>query len=104
MPNSDQNRGIADLPLFAAGPQTPLDGPTTREAKTAAKRLTVSELTARIRGVIEPSFPQVWVQGEVSNYRPAASGHAYFSLKDASSNLSAASFGWGARKRAFDLK
>lgn len=65
---------------------------------------TVSELTAQIRGVLEPSFTQVWIQGEVSNYRPAASGHAYFSLKDQGSAISAAVFGWGSRRRGFDLK
>ncbi len=62
--------------------------------------LTVSELTARIKGVIEPSFPQVWVKGEVSNYRPAASGHAYFSLKDQDSTISANFFGWAAKSRS----
>lgn len=69
--------------------------------------LTVSELTARIKGVIEPSFTQVWVKGEVSNYRPAASGHAYFSLKDHDSTLSANFFGWAAKSRGkggFELR
>lgn len=65
---------------------------------------TVSELTAQIRGVLEPSFTQVWIQGEVSNYRPASSGHAYFSLKDQGSSISVAAFGWGSRRRGFDLK
>jgi exodeoxyribonuclease VII large subunit len=61
-------------------------------------------LTTQIRGVLEPSFIQVWVQGEISNFRPAASGHVYFSLKDQNACISAAIFGWGARKRSFDLK
>ncbi|OFZ22391.1 MAG: hypothetical protein A2X94_00065 [Bdellovibrionales bacterium GWB1_55_8] len=66
---------------------------------------TVSEITAKIRGVVEPAFQQVWVQGEISNCRPASSGHAYFSLKDAQASISAAAFGWGARKkRTFELK
>ncbi|MBI2712563.1 MAG: exodeoxyribonuclease VII large subunit [Bdellovibrio sp.] len=68
------------------------------------RRFTVSELTARIRGVLEPSFGLVWVQGEISNYKPASSGHVYFSLKDGGANISAAVFGWGARRRSFDLK
>jgi exodeoxyribonuclease VII large subunit len=42
--------------------------------------------------------------GEVSNYRPAPSGHAYFSLKDSGACISAAAFGWGARRRNFELK
>jgi len=68
------------------------------------KHWSVSDLTARIRGTLEPAFMQVWVQGEVSNYRPAASGHAYFSLKDQGACISAAMFGWGARKKGFELK
>ncbi|MGE0615735.1 MAG: exodeoxyribonuclease VII large subunit [Bacteriovoracia bacterium] len=63
----------------------------------------VSELTARIRGVLEPPFKRVWIRGEVSNFRPAASGHLYFSLKDAQASISAALFG-GMRGIKFDLK
>ncbi len=48
---------------------------------------TVSELTARIRDVLEGEFPDVWVQGEISNLRAAPSGHFYFTLKDASAQL-----------------
>jgi len=44
--------------------------------------LTVSELTRKIRSLLEASFPQIWVQGEISNFRNPASGHMYFSLKD----------------------
>jgi exodeoxyribonuclease VII large subunit len=80
-----------ELPLFA-------------QAKAQPKHLTVTELTNRIRGIVEPAFLQVWIQGEVSNYRPTASGHAYFSLKDSQSMVSAAIFGWGARKKKFELK
>lgn len=83
-----------DLPLF--NNQQPLDGP---------KHWSVSELTTKIRGILEPAFHEVWVQGEVSNYRPAASGHLYFSLKDSGSSISAAIFGTGGRKKIlFDLK
>src|SRR5262245_29643739 len=44
--------------------------------------LTVSELTARIKGTLEERFPAVWVEGEISNLRAPSSGHAYFTLKD----------------------
>ncbi len=43
---------------------------------------TVSELTEQIRELLEREYPSVWVQGEVSNFRPAPSGHLYFTLKD----------------------
>jgi exodeoxyribonuclease VII large subunit len=43
---------------------------------------TVSDLTARIRDLLARSFTDIIVQGEVSNCRPATSGHIYFTLKD----------------------
>jgi exodeoxyribonuclease VII large subunit len=47
----------------------------------------VSELTERIGELIETAFPDVWVEGEVSNFRAAQSGHLYFTLKDARSQI-----------------
>ena len=49
------------------------------------------------RNLLEQSFPLFWVSGEVSNFIRAASGHWYFSLKDAGAQISCAMF--GARKR-----
>ena len=46
------------------------------------RSLTVSELTARIRDLLAKNFPDVSVEGEVSNCREAQSGHIYFTLKD----------------------
>ncbi len=43
---------------------------------------TVSELTGRIRELLAAAFPGVWVEGEISNFRDAQSGHLYFTLKD----------------------
>jgi exodeoxyribonuclease VII large subunit len=82
-----------DLPLFRSG--TPDQAPAP---------LSVSELTGRIKSSLEKGFLDVWVKGEVSNLKPASSGHLYFSLKDADATLSAAAFGWGRRKNAFQLK
>jgi len=42
----------------------------------------VSELTARIRDLLSRNFTDITVQGEISNCRPATSGHIYFTLKD----------------------
>lgn len=50
--------------------------------------LSVTELTARIRRLLEPKFASVRVEGEVSNARPAVSGHVYFNLKDAKASIS----------------
>ena len=43
---------------------------------------TVSDLTVRIRDLLSKNFTDIFVQGEISNCRPAASGHIYFTLKD----------------------
>jgi exodeoxyribonuclease VII large subunit len=48
---------------------------------------TVTELTQRIRSVIEGSFPVLWVQGEISGHKLHTSGHQYFTLKDENSQL-----------------
>jgi exodeoxyribonuclease VII large subunit len=50
---------------------------------------TVSELTRQIKGLVEQGFDGLWVEGEVSNFKAAASGHMYFSLKDAGAQLKA---------------
>ncbi|HEY75447.1 MAG TPA: exodeoxyribonuclease VII large subunit, partial [Thermoflexia bacterium] len=50
---------------------------------------TVSQLVGRIRETVEtdPLLMDVWVEGEVSNFRQAVSGHCYFTLKDAGAEL-----------------
>ena len=50
--------------------------------------LTVSEVTARVRRLLEQQFGAVAVTGEVSNLRAQSSGHVYFTLKDAGAQLS----------------
>ncbi|HEV2234216.1 MAG TPA: exodeoxyribonuclease VII large subunit, partial [Terriglobia bacterium] len=62
------------------------------EFTTQRKILSVSELTLRVKGLFEKNFAEVWVEGEVSNFRPASSGHLYFTLKDATSQLRAVCF------------
>ncbi|HEX5424961.1 MAG TPA: exodeoxyribonuclease VII large subunit [Candidatus Acidoferrales bacterium] len=47
----------------------------------------VSDLTQQIGNLLEGHFPDVWVEGEVSNYRPAQSGHLYFTLKDSRAQI-----------------
>ena len=43
---------------------------------------TVTEITRDVRAILEAAFETAWIEGEISNYRQAASGHAYFVLKD----------------------
>jgi exodeoxyribonuclease VII large subunit len=47
----------------------------------------VNELVARVREFVERTYGDVWVEGEISNFRPAPSGHVYFTLKDADAQL-----------------
>jgi exodeoxyribonuclease VII large subunit len=54
--------------------------------------LTVSELTARVKRLLEAQIGEVWVSGEVSNLRVQSSGHAYFTLKDAGAQLACVLF------------
>ncbi|OYY50082.1 MAG: exodeoxyribonuclease VII large subunit [Methylophilales bacterium 28-44-11] len=51
------------------------------------KILTITELNRLAREVLEMSFPLFWVRGEISNFTRAASGHWYFSLKDAGAQV-----------------
>jgi exodeoxyribonuclease VII large subunit len=61
-------------------------------AERARTLLTVSELTARIRGMLEAAWADVWVVGELSNCRVWNTGHVYFTLKDPGAQLRAVMF------------
>ena len=66
-----------------------------------ALMLTVSELTRTVRDVLEGHIGDVWVEGEISNYRKQSSGHHYFTLKDDRSQLACVMFArsYGAQAR-----
>src|SRR5258705_10448759 len=49
--------------------------------------LSVPQLTANVRALLEKQLGQVWVSGELSNVRAQSSGHIYFTLKDANAQL-----------------
>ncbi len=66
--------------------------------------LSVSELTGRIKAVVEGGFERVLVEGEVSNCRRWSSGHIYFTLKDQFAQLRAVAFRATARQLKFDLE
>jgi exodeoxyribonuclease VII large subunit len=65
----------------------------------------VSELNLDIKGALEQRFRNVWVEGEISNFSIASSGHWYFSLTDGDSFIKAACFkgaNWRIRFKPFD--
>lgn len=47
----------------------------------------VRELVGQVRELVEQEWGDVWVEGEISNFRPAPSGHVYFTIKDAEAQL-----------------
>ncbi|PLX40455.1 MAG: exodeoxyribonuclease VII large subunit [Deltaproteobacteria bacterium] len=63
--------------------------PSTESRWTPApgEVLSVSDLAARVREMTERSFSDIWVEGEISNLRVPASGHAYFTLTDDAAQL-----------------
>lgn len=84
---SGRGRGISGLDGEAAA---------SRKSQT----ITVGELSRRIHDLLEDSFGDVWVEGEVSDPRTFPSGHTYFTLKDSESQIQSVLFkGAGARLR-----
>lgn len=65
--------------------------------------LTVSQLTRKVRSTLEGQFSKVWIEGEISNYRPHGSGHHYFTLKDEGAQISCVLFRGQARHLNFRL-
>ena len=70
--------------------------PEATPAGVEARVWSVGALVRQVRSLVERSYGGVSVEGEISNWRPAASGHCYFTLKDDAAQLSIVMF----RKRA----
>lgn len=65
---------------------------------------TVSEITRVIKGLLENNVGEIWLEGEISNFKAATSGHFYFSLKDQSSIILAAMFAHANKGLKFKLE
>ena len=75
--------------------------PIPLKSVPAVRRVyTVSEVNALARDLLESSFSDLWVEGEISNLRSPGSGHLYFTLKDSATQVSAVLF----RTQALALK
>jgi exodeoxyribonuclease VII large subunit len=76
---------LFDQPFEDEEPASPAPPPRRRV-------VSVSELTSEIRRVIDTSFGDVWVEGEISNCRVWNTGHLYFTLKDRHAQIKAVMF------------
>jgi exodeoxyribonuclease VII large subunit len=67
------------------------------------KLLTITELTAHIKEIMDndPLLVNLWVKGEISNCKQAASGHLYFTIKDENCSIRAIMFRSRARSLSF---
>src|SRR5262245_1711825 len=76
-------------PPRAPQPAAPAKDTTVSKTAPAATRriFTVTELTIRVRDLLESQFFEVWVEGELSNCKIPNTGHLYFTLKDESTQL-----------------
>ena len=65
--------------------------------------LTVTDFTRRVKSLLEGAFPEIWIRGEISNFRRQSSGHCYFALKDGGSQVSAVLFRGDSHRVGVDL-
>jgi exodeoxyribonuclease VII large subunit len=77
-------------------PELPLDDP--------GRVRSVTEFTREVKDLLEGGIPPGWVRGEVSNLRAQASGHVYFSLKDAGAQLACVLFRGDAARQSVVLR
>ncbi len=66
--------------------------------------LTVTQLTQKIKRILEDKYPILWISGEISNFKIPSSGHAYFTLKDAKAQIAAVMFKGQWRNLSFKLE
>jgi len=81
-----------------------LFSPATVDPAKGKHIYTVSEITQNIKLILENSFPEVWVEAEISNFKAHTSGHFYFSLKDENALLLAAMFMPNTRQVKFKIE
>lgn len=82
---------------------TPQLGLFLQTAAPTRRLWTVKALVSATRGALEREYTDVFVEGEVSNYRPADSGHLYFTLKDGDAQLRMVMFRSQAKLMRFKL-
>ena len=81
---------LFDLPFEE--PDDTLDAEEAQPPAPQRRILTVSELTAHVRRLLEERFFEIWVEGELSNCRVWNTGHLYFTLKDTAAQIKGVMF------------
>ena len=103
-PRASQGELFGSKPPAAKQPSAPPEPPRAPQPP-ARTVLTVGELTARLKGMIETNFARVLVRGEISGFRGAnARGHLYFTLKDEDACLDAKIWASTAQRMRFGLR
>jgi len=78
--------------------------PGPLDSSSGRRVLTVSQVNALVAGMLGQYFSDVWIEGEVSNFKAYPSGHLYFALKDEGSQLQAVCFRHSAQRLKFALE
>jgi exodeoxyribonuclease VII large subunit len=86
----EEDVSVPGAPAQPARVTTPPE--TVIESAREQRVWSVAELVRQVRSVLERNYGQVIVEGEISNWRPAATGHCYFTLKDGAAQLSVVMF------------
>jgi exodeoxyribonuclease VII large subunit len=86
----EEDVSVPGAPAQPARVTTPPE--TVIESAREQRVWSVAELVRQVRSVLERNYGQVIVEGEISNWRPAATGHCYFTLKDGDAQLSVVMF------------
>lgn len=71
------------------------------EINSGEKVYTVSQINGVLKGMLQKSFPNIVLEGEISNFKPHSTGHMYFSLKDDKCQINAVMFKFRASSLTF---
>lgn len=96
-------KDLFDLPFEAPEPEPdPKRDAEPAPTEPVRRVWSVTDLTAAIRDLLEARFPEVWVEGELSNCRVWNTGHLYFTIKDANAQIKGVM--WRSALRALRFK
>jgi exodeoxyribonuclease VII large subunit len=84
--------GAEGAPGALGAPGAVRSAPGAVPSQPVKRVLTVSELTGALRELLETTFPEVWVEGELSNAKVWTTGHLYFTLKDGGAQIKGVMF------------